>query len=54
MRRPWLYNGRAHGGLITIDDPAHIAKLANRPGPLGPDEIGAVAGMLAKAFPSTS
>ena len=27
MRREWLHYSRARDGLITVDDPAHIAKL---------------------------
>ncbi len=51
MRRPWLHASRARDGLITVDDPRHIAKLANRPGRLGPAEIEQLADTLARAFP---
>ena len=36
MRREWLHYSRARDGLITVDDPAHIAKLVKRAGPLTP------------------
>ena len=32
MRREWLHYSRARDGLITVDDPAHIAKLVKRAG----------------------
>ncbi len=51
MRRPWLHANRARNGVITVDDPAHIAKLANRAGRLLPAEIEQLADTLATAFP---
>jgi len=51
MRRPWLHASRARDGLITVDDPAHIAKLAKRAGRLSPAEIEQLADTLATAFP---
>ena len=51
MRREWLHYSRARDGLITVDDPAHIAKLIKRSGPLRADEIGWLAETLAVAFP---
>jgi hypothetical protein len=38
-------------GLITVDDPAHIAKLVKRAGLLTVDEIAWLAETLAAAFP---
>jgi hypothetical protein len=37
MRREWLHYNRARDGLITVDDPAHIAKLVKRAGLLTVD-----------------
>ncbi len=54
MHRPWLHYARARDGLITVDDPRHIAKLANRPGPLTPAEIEQIAVTLAHALPPAS
>jgi hypothetical protein len=51
MRREWLHYSRARDGLITVDDPAHIAKLVKRAGPLHADEIPWLAEILAVAFP---
>jgi len=51
MRREWLHSARAREGLITVDDPAHIAKLVKRAGPLGRDEIHWLGETLAAAFP---
>jgi hypothetical protein len=51
MRREWLHYSRAWDGLITVDDPAHIAKLVKRAGPLQADEIAWLAETLAAAFP---
>jgi hypothetical protein len=51
MRREWLHYSRARDGLITVDDPAHIAKLVKRAGPLHADEIGWLAETLGAAFP---
>ncbi len=52
MRREWLHSSRAREGLITVDDPVHIAKLIKRAGPLHADEIEWLAETLAAAFPS--
>jgi hypothetical protein len=51
MRREWLHYSRARDGLITVDDPAHIAKLVKRAGPLDADEIAWLGETLAAAFP---
>jgi Nuclease-related domain len=51
MRREWLHYSRARDGLITVDDPAHVAKLVKRAGPLHADEIEWLAETLAAAFP---
>jgi hypothetical protein len=51
MRRRWLYNSRARGGLITVDQPRQIAKHARRAGPLTRDEITQLATVLERAFP---
>ena len=51
MRREWLHYSRARDGLITVDDPSHIAKLVKRAGPLTVDEIAWLAETLAAAFP---
>jgi len=51
MRRGFLHYSRARDGLITVDDPRHISKLANRPGDLLSDEIEQLADTLATAFP---
>lgn len=52
MRREWLHYSRARDGWITVDDPAHIAKLVKRAGPLDADEIAWLAETLAAAFPA--
>jgi Nuclease-related domain len=52
MRRGWLHYSRARDGLITVDDPRHIAKVANRPGPISPGEIEQLAGALMRSFPA--
>ena len=52
MRRPFLYNGRARDGLMTVDDPRHVAKVANRPGPLTLDEINRLVDIVGDAFPA--
>jgi hypothetical protein len=52
MRREFLHCSRARDGLIAVDDPAHIAKLVKRPGPLDAGEIAWLAEPLAAAFPS--
>jgi hypothetical protein len=51
MRRAWLHYGRAREGLITVDDPAHVAKQLKRPGPITPDEIDQLAEILDAALP---
>lgn len=51
MRRTWLHRSRARGGLIIVDDPRHIAKLARRRGALSEDEITHLAHVLAATFP---
>jgi hypothetical protein len=51
MRRDLLHYGRARGGLITVDDPRHVAKVANRSGPLTPDDIEDLASRIEAAFP---
>ena len=51
MRREWLHYSRARDGLITVGDPAHIAKLVRRAGPLQAGEIDWLAEILAAAFP---
>jgi hypothetical protein len=51
MRRGFLHYNRARDGLITVDDPRHIAKLANRRGPLTTDQIEPLAQTLADALP---
>jgi hypothetical protein len=51
MRREWIHYSRARDGLITVDDPAHIAKLVKRAGPLGAEQIAWLAETLAGAFP---
>jgi hypothetical protein len=51
MRPEWLHYSRARNGLITVDDPVHIAKLVKRVGPLRADEIDWLAETLARAFP---
>ena len=40
--------------MITVDDPRHIAKLANRPGHMLVTEIEQLADTLAGAFPSAA
>jgi hypothetical protein len=52
MRRRWLHNSCARGGLIVVDKPRQIAKLTRRPGPLRRSEIVEVSGILERAFPS--
>ena len=51
MRRGFLHYSRARDGLITVDDPAHIAKLVARPGELTPQQIGELAQLLTSALP---
>ena len=54
MRREWLHYSRARDGLITVDDPAHIAKQLKRPGPISDEEIDRLAEMLGTALPPAS
>ena len=54
MRREWLHYSRARDGLITVDDPAHIAKRLKRPGEIGVAEIGHLAELLGTALPPAS
>lgn len=54
MRREWLHSWRARDGLITVDDPAHIAKQLKRPGPLVIAEIDRLAEVLSAALPPAS
>jgi hypothetical protein len=51
MRRDFLHHGRAREGLITVDDPRHVAKVANRSGPLTPDDVAELASRIAAALP---
>ena len=51
MRREWLHSGRARDGLITVDDPAHIAKQRKRAGPITVEEIDDLADTLGAALP---
>jgi hypothetical protein len=51
MRREWLHYSRARDGLITVDDPAHIAKLVKRAGWLDAEKVAWLAETLAAAFP---
>ena len=51
MRRAWLHYSRARGGLVTVDDPAHIAKQLKRPGPISVDEIDRLVELLDSALP---
>ena len=51
MRREWLHYSRARDGLITVDDPAHVAKQLKRPGPIGVEEIDDLAELLGAALP---
>jgi hypothetical protein len=51
MRRRWLHYSRARDGLIRVDDPPHIARLANRPGTSSIDEVDAITELLERAFP---
>jgi hypothetical protein len=54
MRRQWLHYSRARDGLITVDDPAHIAKQRKRPGPISLAEIDRLAELLGAALPRAS
>jgi hypothetical protein len=52
MRRGWLHYSRARDGLITVDDPRHIAGVANRHGSISPSEIQQLAETLILSFPA--
>jgi Nuclease-related domain len=54
MRREWLHYSCARDGLITVDDPAHIAKHLKRSGPIGLAEIDRLADVLDTALPLAS
>jgi hypothetical protein len=54
MRREWLHYSRARDGLITVDDPAHIAKQLKRSGPISVAEIDRLAEVLGTALPPAS
>jgi hypothetical protein len=54
MRREWLHYGRACDGLITVDDPVHIAKQLKRSGPLNVADIDGLAEVLRTALPPAS
>lgn len=54
MRREWLHYSRACDGLITVDDPAHIAKQLKRSGPLSVAEIDDLAEALRSGLPPAS
>jgi Nuclease-related domain len=54
MRREWLHYSRARDGLITVDDPAHIAKQLRRSGPISVAEIDRLAELLGTALPPAS
>ena len=51
MRRGFLHFSHARDGLITVDDPAHIAKLARRPGELGIEQIHELVQLIAGELP---
>ena len=54
MRRGMRHFNRARDGLIIVDDPRHIAKLANRPGDMNPSEIASLTDTLATALPAAT
>jgi hypothetical protein len=54
MRREWLHHGRTCDGLVTVDDPAHIAKLLKSSGPISVAEIDWLADVLGAALPPAS
>jgi hypothetical protein len=54
MRRGFLHYSHARDGLITVDDPAHIAKLAQRAGELGAEQLDELAQLIAAALPPAS
>jgi hypothetical protein len=51
MRRRVLHYNRARDGLVIVDDPRHIAKVANRTGPLTAEDLQQLADLLARALP---
>jgi hypothetical protein len=51
MRRGLLHANRARDGLIVVDDPRHVAKLANRRGELTLSEIERLADTLCSVLP---
>ena len=51
MHRGLLHSNRARDGLIIVDDPRHVANLANRPGDINPTDIARLEDALATAFP---
>ncbi len=51
MHRGLLHSNRARDGLIIVDDPRHVAKLANRPGDMTPSDIEWLADTLATVLP---
>jgi hypothetical protein len=54
MRREWLHYSRARDGLVTVDDPAHIAKQLKRSGPISVEEIDRLTDVLDAALPPAS
>jgi hypothetical protein len=54
MCREWLHYSRARDGLITVDDPAHIAKELKRSGPIDLAEIDRLADVLDTALAPAS
>jgi hypothetical protein len=54
MRRAWLHRSRVRGGLITVDDPRHIARLIRRPGGLSTDEIARLTHAISQLFPAAA
>jgi hypothetical protein len=54
MRREWLHCSRTCDGLITVDDPAHIAKQLKSSGPISIAEIDWLAEVLGTALPPAS
>ena len=54
MRRELLHYSRARDGLISVDDPAHIAKQLKRSGPIDVAEIDRLADVLDAALPPAS
>jgi hypothetical protein len=52
IRRGRFHFGRARDGLILVDVPKHVAKLAARPGDLSVEEIAELADLAAEVFPA--